>query len=114
MATTQDLVVKRGSLWDGLTVQFLVSGTPVNLTGAYILCQIKKEACSDDYEKQFSTTDGTIVIDNPATGTFSIEPTTIDLPPRLYWYDIYVESTGRKDYLIDPSRFEVTGNVSRQ
>lgn len=112
--TTQDLTVKRGSLWDGLTVQFLVSGTPVNLTGAYILMQIKKEPCSSEVEKEFSTDDGTIVIDNAATGTFSVEPAVIDLDPRLYWYDIYVESTNRKDYIIDPSRFTVTGNVSRK
>ena len=112
MASIVNLEVKRLATWQGLTVQFLLNDVPVDLTGATIIMQIKKEPCSSTPEIEFTTTDGSIVITNAAEGRFAIGPFEFDLPPRNYYYDILVEHGNRKDYIVDVSRFEITSTVT--
>ena len=107
-----NLEVKKGATWQGLTVQFLLNDVAVNLTGATITMSIKKEPCSTTPEVQFSNTDGTIVITNAAQGRFAVNPYVFDLDPRNYYYDIFIEHGNRKDFIVDVSRFEISGTVT--
>ena len=112
MASVVNIETKRNQTWAGLTVQFLLNDLPVDLTGAVIKMQIKKEACSPTPEVEFTATDGTIVITNAAQGRFAVNPYVFDLDPRNYYYDIFVEHGNRKDFIVDVSRFEISGTVT--
>ena len=112
MASVVNIETKRNQTWAGLTVQFLLNDVPVDLTGAVIKMQIKKEPCSSTPEIEFSTTDGTITITNALQGRFAVDPYEFDLAPRNYYYDIFVEHANRKDYIVDVSRFEITSTVT--
>ena len=110
---TLDISVKRGSTWAGLTIEFKIDDVAVNLTGASIYMQIKTEACTDTSIVEFSTTAGTINIDNPLSGHFSIEPTIFNIIPKIYYYDIRVEQANdRVDYIVGGT-FTITSNVTR-
>jgi len=108
-----DIVSKRGATWNGLTIEFKIDDVAVDLTNASVYMQIKKEECDEIFVQEFSTVNGTINIDNPLTGHFSIEPTIFTIVPKVYYYDIRVEqANGRVDYIVGGT-FTIISNVTR-
>ena len=103
----------QGDTWQGLTVQFLISSVPVNLTGASILMQLRKTFCDSTVALEFSTGNSTIVIDNPLTGHFSVEPIIISINPRQYVYDIQVTLASGRVITIIEGNFTITPTVTR-
>jgi hypothetical protein len=103
----------QGDTWQGLTIEFLIDSVAVNLTGASILMQLRKTFCDNTVALEFSTDDGSIVIDNPSTGHFSIEPIIISISPRQYVYDTQLTlASGRVITLLE-GNFTVTPTVTR-
>lgn len=110
---TYNITQKRGETWHGLTLQFLISSVPVNLSGANILMQLKKNSCDTDAVVEFSNVNGGITLLSPlSAGRFSINSYVFDELPKAYYYDLRVEANDRIDYLIGGT-FEITYNVSR-
>lgn len=106
----------RGETFLGATINFSLSGTPVDLTGASIKLQIKADESDATAKYEASTDDGKIVISDPANGQFiCMANEIIDIVPREYRYDIKVTlASGRVMYPIQNDTFTVTANVTRE
>lgn len=103
----------QGDTWQGLTCQFLIDDVAVNLTGALIKMQLRKTVCDTAVALEFTTEDASIVIDNPLTGHFSVEPRIIDIPAKKYAYDIEVTLSSGRVVTIVEGNFTITATVTR-
>jgi len=113
MAETYDFSHQRGTTWAGFQVEFLIDDVAVNLTGATIAMQVKKDSCDSQNEIDFLSSDGTISITDPTNGIFSIVSCIIDIPPRIYYYDIYVKTSSGAVYYPVSGRLTITENTTR-
>jgi len=79
--------------WAGMSVTYLIKNdagvdVPVNLTGASIVAAFKIFNGSENFS--FKTADSTIIIPDPATGVFIINPALILAKEGTYTFDIFV------------------------
>lgn len=104
---------RRGDTWDGISSIVITSnGQPVNLTSAAIKMELREDI---DAPAVFtlSTTDSTIVITNPAQGTFTIPPILVDIPFGKYLYDIQITfANGVVKTYVDGS-WEITADITK-
>lgn len=108
-----DIVTKRGDTYDGcvFTIEY-EDHTPLDLTGATILLQIKKSASDDTPVLEFTETDG-ITITDAANGEFQIDEVIIDICPKIYKYDIQITLSSGKVKTFIEGDFTVTSDISR-
>lgn len=108
-----DITVKRGDTFKGLTFEFLLNGSPVDLTSAIIRMQVKKKASDSEAVLEFLTSNNTLVITDAINGVFQLPESIIEAVPKVYVYDVEMTlNTGR---VITPfnGNFEVTEDVTR-
>jgi hypothetical protein len=80
----------RGDTWDGInSITINVNGSPINLTNASIKMEFR-QAVDSPSVLIFSTTNNTIQVVNPLTGTFRIPARKIEIPFGEYLYDLQV------------------------
>lgn len=103
----------QGDTWAGITVEFLIDSDPVDLSGATIKMQLRKSYCDSVIALEFLTEDSTIVIDNPLTGTFSVEPRIIDIAAKQYVYDLEVTLASGRVVTIVQGKFTILPTVTR-
>ena len=110
MAT--NLSTKRGDTWNGAIFEILLNGSALDLTGATILCQLKKNKSDNTAVVEFTELDGITITDAP-NGVFRIDETIINVVPKAYYYDIQV--TLQDGTVITPvdGTFTVSEDVSR-
>jgi hypothetical protein len=108
-----NLSCPQGDTWSGLTVEFLIADSPVDLTGATIKMQLRKTYCDTAIAHEFSTENGSIVVDAPATGIFAVEPTIMNISPKQYVYDIEVTLSSGRVITIVSGNFLITPTVTR-
>lgn len=108
-----DINVKRGDTYDGcvFTIEY-EDHTPLDLTGASILMQIKKSASDDEPVLEFTDTDG-ITITDAINGEFQIDEVIIDILPKIYQYDIQVTLSNGKVKTFVEGKFTVNSDISR-
>jgi len=78
----------KGDTFDEL--QFTLStspSTPIDLTGALIKCQFRKEKKNGVLKKELTESDG-ITITDAINGVFRIDSFILDWTPGKYFYDI--------------------------
>lgn len=97
MSNLLNITTVRGDTWHGLnaTVTKKISGVfyPIDLTGAEIRMQLKRNASDECYVLEFSslsTIDNVITITEPLSGKFKVEPEIINITARNYAYDLQV------------------------
>lgn len=89
---------RRGDTWKGINaIGITINGTPINLSDAQIDMELR-----EDYDApvalKFSTTTSTISV-LPSLTAFRILPSTIDIPPATYLYDIQVTTNASSQSL---------------
>lgn len=83
---------KAGDTWYGLSGQILLNGEPLNISGALVRMQIRKEKSWPRYAYEWSTTGNTIqLIDNGTGGSFYIVSGVVDVPANNYFFDIEMQ-----------------------
>jgi hypothetical protein len=103
----------QGDTWKGFTAEFLINDEAVDLTGALIKMQLRKTFCDSVVALEFSTEDGTILIDDPTNGRFSVEPRIINIPSKQYAYDVEVLLADGRVITIIQGKFIITPTVTR-
>ncbi len=97
----------------GVDFEILLNGSPVDLTDATILMQVKRNPSYSTAQLEYSTDLGNIVITEAVNGLVSLPANIVDIVPRVYVYDLQITlSTGR---VITPfsGTFTVNSDVSR-
>jgi hypothetical protein len=89
MATTYDINTYHGDTWNGAQFTITLNSSPLNLTGASIVMQLKKDPALPVLET-LSTANGKITITNAVAGVFSIPAYIFTVPAGNYWYDIQI------------------------
>jgi hypothetical protein len=107
------LTSPQGDTWSGLTVEFSIDDVAVDLTGASIVMQLRKTFCDKTVALEFSTADGSVLIDSPLTGHFIVQPAIISINPRLYVYDIQVTLASGRVVTIVQGSFNILPTVTR-
>lgn len=98
-------------IWNGTTYTEVEGGSPIDLTGASFLCQLRSQSLLD---VALTLSDGNgITVTDAANGVFRIDSMVIDIPVRLYKYDIQITfPTGIvKTYI--SGTFNIVEDVSR-
>lgn len=93
-----NLETTTGTTWRGMTLTLTQSGSPVDITGALIEMEVKRNHCSDSV-LEFSTNDGTIVINNPTLGKFYFPSRYIDITPTTYNFACKMTLNGNVDQI---------------
>lgn len=78
-----------GDTWRGLALTLSVNGSPMDLTGATVRMQMRKDPAAAAVEQSWSSTDGSIVIDNPLLGALTVGKRVISGSGKLY-FDVQV------------------------
>lgn len=78
-----------GDTWRGLSLSLSINSAPMDLTGASIKMQMRKNPAAAAFEYSWSTADGSITIDNPLSGAFTINKRVISGKDTLH-FDIQV------------------------
>jgi len=107
-----DIAVLRGDTWSGLGLTVTLNGSALDLTGAAIDMQVRRNY-NDNPHISFSTARDSIRIINPTGGVFNVLPAIIDCAPGSFNYDIQiVTNTGR---VITPLRgaFSINPDITR-
>ena len=98
-------------VWDGVEYTATEGGMPIDLTGAILLCQIRSQSLLD-VALSLSTGNG-LTITDAVNGKFQIDSMIIDIPVKVYKYDIQITfPTGIVKTYISGS-FNITEDVSR-
>ena len=87
-------VVSRDT-WGGVTFTVTVNGSPLNLTGASILMQARQSRALPVVFSA-STTDETIIVTTPASGSFRIKEGIVSAAPGVYLYDVQITLQSRE------------------
>lgn len=66
-----------------------VNGTPLDLTGAFVLCQFRT-AIGKPVVLEWTSTNGKIAINDAADGQFQFVEQAVDIAPGNYGYDITI------------------------
>lgn len=106
---------KSGDTFPPVTFQLVVddgNDTPIDLTGASIKMQVRKEKTEDSI-LTCSTTDSTILITDENLGKFKLQPGVVTVTEESnYYYDIQVTiGTTVKTYL--EGRWKIELDVTR-
>lgn len=114
MAAVYNITTIKGDTWNGLslTIQDTLSA-PLDLTNAVITMQVKKVASDSVSVLEFSTADNTIVISNALNGAIQIPSLIIDIPARVYVYDLEVVTQDAITRTVIGGTFTVTQDVTR-
>lgn len=102
----------RGDTFPGFVMTISLNGEPVDLTGSTITMQIKKQACDDTAQLEFSSNDGITIIE-PLSGSFQLDESIISIDPRSYVYDIQLELSSGKVITPVGGVFVVYNDVTR-
>lgn len=104
-----DFTHTKGDTWNGAIFEILENGTPLDLTGATFLCQIKKHATDSDSVLELSpqVTDG-------AAGKLEIAALVIDIPARQYVFDIQITLASGRILTPISGTFTILQDVSRR
>jgi hypothetical protein len=108
MANFISLSARKGDTYKGAVYSISLSGTPLDLTGASIKYQLKRNACEDP---AFEFTD--ITISNPLSGEFIVEPVIIDITARQYLYDIEITTADSMVRSVVEGTFHIIQDISR-
>lgn len=111
--TETNFTCNQGDTWEGFTAEFLINNVAVDLTGALIRMQLRKGYCDSVVALEFSTEDGTILIDSPLNGEFSVEPRIIDITAKQYVYDLEVTLQDGRVITIIQGKFTILPTVTR-
>jgi hypothetical protein len=102
----------RGDTFMGLHFEILVNGVALNLTGAAIKCQLKKDP-STEAVLEFSTADASIAITFPTLGKFSFAERVINIAAREYVMDIEITLASGRVVTPVSGSFTVTNDITR-
>ena len=89
-----NLIAQRGDTFDEVPFEILIDGDALDLTGAIIKMEVKKDACSSSVLSLTSVADAGITITNGLLGQFKINKQIINIKPCNYQYDIQIELAG--------------------
>ena len=103
-----DITHRRGDTYQGAAFSFSLNGSPLDLTGAAVLMQIKKNSADSTAVLEFTEADGTID-DN----TFALSPVIIGVAPRAYVYDLQITLASGRVITPVSGTFEILSDVSR-
>lgn len=105
---------KKGDTYLGLgpiTVQ--INSIPLNLSGASIRMQIRKQKEWASYAHEWNTESGTISILNPLSGEFFVESGIIDVPAHNYYFDIEITTNDGRVITPIEGTWEILSDVTR-
>ena len=86
-----NLIAQRGDTFNEVPFEILIDDVALNLTGAIIKMQVKKDACSSAVLSLTSVASAGITITNAVNGQFKINEQIINIKPCNYQYDIQIE-----------------------
>lgn len=98
---------KRGTTFDGFPINVKINGSNLNLTGATILMQLRKEAGG------IVAFEPSITVTNATGGDFKIDEQIIDIPACNYKYDIQITLSDDTVHTWIEGIFTITDNISR-
>ena len=103
----------KGDTFEAVNFQMLVNTVPLNLTGAILRMQLRKEYGGVVFLSLTSVASAGITITTPASGLFKINKQIINLDAANYIYDIeLIKSDGTiKTYI--SGNFYITNDVTR-
>jgi hypothetical protein len=115
MANTYNITTLKGDTWNGLRATVTENASAVDLTGAEIRMQLKKDIGIPCYVLEFSslsTIKNVITITEPLSGMFTVEPEIIDIPAKTYVYDTQVKLANNRVITILSGDFEVIQDIT--
>ncbi len=102
----------KGDTFLEVPFEILIDSVPLNLTGALIKMQLRK-----NYEKdvvlEFSTTNNKIQIINSSLGTFKIVEQIIDIESFNYIYDLQITLASGEVETYIKGKFNIANDVTR-
>jgi len=108
---------KRGDTWDGMEIIATETNeldvvVPIDLTGVEIVSQFKT-SMNDDFVFEFKSTDGTILVPNPESGTMYFDERKMDFPAKLYFFDVQLKfPNGRIQTIVPTHTWTLTQDVT--
>jgi hypothetical protein len=88
---TINLSARKGDTWNGFSMSITKNGTPVDLTDAELLMQLKKKPSDTDAQLEFSSLSAAdYTITTNSVSSFSVDPTIIDINANDYFYDFQI------------------------
>lgn len=88
---TLNLSARKGDTWNGFTMSISKNGSPVDLTDAELLMQLKKKAYDTESVLEFSNLPAAeYSISTVSVSSFQVEPTVIDVYANDYVYDFQI------------------------
>jgi hypothetical protein len=115
MANTYNITTLKGDTWNGFNTTITKNASALDLTGAVIRMQLKKDVGIPCYVLEFSslsTTSNVITITEPLEGMFTVEPEIIDINPKVYVYDTQVTLSDNTVITILHGTFEVVQDIT--
>jgi hypothetical protein len=85
-----NLIAQNRTTFNAVPFQILIGDVPLDLTGAIIEIDVKKDACSTPILALTSVDSAGITITDAVDGWFSINEQYIDVKPCNYQYDIKI------------------------
>lgn len=101
-----------GDTWRGLALTLSVNGSPMDLTGATVRMQMRKHPSAAATEYEWSTGNGTIVIDNPLLGALTVAKRNISGKDQLY-FDVQVTDATGDIRTVVSGTLPITQDVTR-
>lgn len=98
---------KRGDTFAEVPINVKINGSNLNLTGATILMQLRKEAGG------IVAFEPSITVTNAAGGNFKIDEQIIDIPACNYKYDIQITLSDDTVHTWIEGIFTITYDISR-
>lgn len=102
-----------GDTWMGLSGNFLLNGSPLDLTDASVLMQIRKSSDWPSYANQWSTASGSIIISNATGGQIYVSSGILNVEPYNYYYDIQITLGNGQVVTPIAGVFPVSGNITK-
>ena len=112
MAEFPNIEHYKGDTFKQVLMVYKVNGTPVNLTGAIIRMQLRKERDGVSYLELTSVANAGITITDAVNGGFKINTQVININAGNYIYDIEFNIGGVIETLIKGD-FVITNDVTR-
>jgi hypothetical protein len=110
---TLNLTTKRGDTFEEVPFQINVDTVPLNLVGAVIKMQLRKDYGGEVLLDLTSIENKGITIHNPLNGGFKINKTIIDIESGSYKYDIQIKLSNGEVKTWISGIFNVTNDVTR-
>lgn len=76
-----------GDTWDGANIELIINGSPKNLTGVEIKCEIRYGQKTGPVKKTL-TVDSGITVTDATAGKCKLDAFVVDLAPGVYFYDV--------------------------